>query len=917
MQKNYPDILKQWIGETRIDVARIEIQNQGTSENDVQISVTNDAECKIDSSDSKNGKIYHLNSTSRSVTFDIVCVKNGLLKVSLQGIQLIINGEKLTIIPDYVNFIANGTEILSTAKPDSPKNTSVVKNVVDGEILKIEVSWNPHVFTNNDLGKIGDEQFMEISCLPSQLQLPKVGFKKSIEFFENGAEYIYILDDDGIYDWWAIWNGNQKLSFDSEGVMQLAMSYLPPISLKSSMDKIDDVDLFKLCKTEFEKNPKSIELPIIDTEGKIVARVKKISKNADESLDWSKLSTVNLNWLNGKIYVASDSGIKLHGLFDFLKRCGSDVEIISNENIKEIFQDKKGTLIYGKDLYPDIPKMSADQLYQKVVSLKKQYADYLSMLRNYEGFHADLSHMEFPTDKFELPIKSCMKEFLAQIESDLPVILKDAYDIEELTWICDKLRTTDRFNSDNHLYLQYSSLKDFLKSMTVIDWTYVIGTKKVVFLFSDEEKSKYYPTKIERKDPKPLAIDEINEFVNSIPRSFSGSDFFNMILDSHPSLLTIGWHGLSSFVLVWKIFCEGKSVKDAIDRMSNPINEDEIKLLDVNLNNALKYKHRNDKKAFFKSIPNYLDPNKQYGLCDWFKAFFLSVNEVVGRKFNQRIAPAVFWDRHGEHQETFAKKFSVDFRDTFKMEQTVSDGFKHHKRIGVVRSPFTNFGCVYGRSIEKSSNPLPAFIMIKRFIQGYEYWCFEKFYGRYLKFDDPNFEIMRQVRFEDLKLYPRETIEKVCEFLRIPWSETCLHITTNGEDSGRVDGTAGFDVRPVFNPHSEHMSSFDFYRIELLNYQNYSVWGYKPKFYDGMKYTREELEKLYAIPFKIETQKFEKYPDWPNEKESKEFHEWILARAIDVMENGERQPIDSDGKPMRLVECLFPDLKPGQRLFEC
>ena len=376
-----------------------------------------------------------------------------------------------------------------------------------------------------------------------------------------------------------------------------------------------------------------------------------------------------------------------------------------------------------------------------------------------------------------------------------------------------------------------------------------------------------------------------------------------MILDSHPSLLTVAFHGLSSFVLVWKIFCEGKFVKDAIDHMRKPNDERETKLLNENLDIALRKSSKDSRKIFLDKLTNYLNPDKKYGMSDWFKAFYLSINEAVGRKFNQRIAPAIFWDKHGMNQHGFCRQFNIDLKDMNKMEQTVSDGFKHLKRIGVVRSPFTNFGCVYG-ALTRSSNPSVAFEIVKRFIQGYEYWCFEKFYGRYLNSDDPNFEIMRQVRFEDLKLYPQETTEKLCEFLRIPWSETCLHITTNGEDSGFVDGTAGFDTRPVFNPHSEHLSSFDFYRIELLNFQNFSsVWGYKPKFYDGMKYSREELEKLYAIPFKIETQKLEKYPDWPNEKQSKEFHEWILARAIDVMENGEKQPVDSDGKPMRLVEC--------------
>jgi hypothetical protein len=146
-----------------------------------------------------------------------------------------------------------------------------------------------------------------------------------------------------------------------------------------------------------------------------------------------------------------------------------------------------------------------------------------------------------------------------------------------------------------------------------------------------------------------------------------------------------------------------------------------------------------------------------------------------------------------------------------------------------------------------------------------------------------------------------------------------LNITTNGEDSGIVDRTAGFDVTPVYNTHPEHMSTLDYYRIELLNAKNFQVWGYKLKYYDGTKYTAEDLKKLFAIPFKVETQDLgEKWPGWPNQEEIKGFHEWITQRVLDVMEHGEKDySVDKNGKPLRLVEVLVPDLKPGQKLYEC
>ncbi len=77
---------------------------------------------------------------------------------------------------------------------------------------------------------------------------------------------------------------------------------------------------------------------------------------------------------------------------------------------------------------------------------------------------------------------------------------------------------------------------------------------------------------------------------------------------------------------------------------------------------------------------------------------------------------------------------------------------------------------------------------------------------------------------------------------------------------------------------------------------------------------------MFAIPFKVETQELDpkKWPGWPNQEEIKEFHEWILQRALEVMEHGEKDfSIDKNGKPLRLVEVLVPDLAPGQKLYEC
>ncbi len=391
-------------------------------------------------------------------------------------------------------------------------------------------------------------------------------------------------------------------------------------------------------------------------------------------------------------------------------------------------------------------------------------------LKSCSGFHMDFDKLPKTEDKIP-QTESRIKSFLSQVDSDFPILLEDAYDIEELTWMCDRLRDSDRFGADNHLYLQYSSRADFLKSMEVLDWTGIARSGKVVFLFSDEQKRKYYPTKTEPVAPAPLQIDEIVEIVNSFPRGYSGSDFFNMILDSHPSLLTIGWHGLSLFTVLWKVFLKDKPVKEAIEHLRNPNGKVEEDLQKINLSTMLNYKYERRLPAFFNGLSLYLDSEKIYGLHDWFKAFYLSANSAVGRKFLQRITPAVFYDKHGMGQAKIMLNLNIIKKEVVAMEKEVLNGFKYKRYAGVVRSPLGTLGSGVSQMVKAGQQPPPGWRtsplkMLRLHANGH--W-----HGRYMSETDTVFPVSCHVRFEDLKLYPRETTEKLCEFLRIPWSENC------------------------------------------------------------------------------------------------------------------------------------------------
>ncbi|MBD3879416.1 MAG: hypothetical protein SR1Q5_07010 [Quinella sp. 1Q5] len=730
-------------------------------------------------------------------------------------------------------------------------------------------------------------------------------------YLSGGVENIYFLDDAGRYALKALQKKDRYLSDDIYSQSILPLVSLAPAVFSLPIDEKNSKTLQKVVEAAFTQTTGVSELPIVGNDGHIVA-VARLHKEDRPAYDWKKVAATKYGLPEGKLYVSSMENAELKTMFETFKST-SDMELMTEENVNKIISGKaNGTLVYGTDIYPEIRKISVEELYKRLV-VGAVFEKNQKALSSCAGFHMNFD--EKPTTKGNQPkVESRIKSFLSQVESDAPIILEDAYDIEEITWMCDRLRVSDKFGSDNNLYLKYSSWADFLKSMENLDWTEIASCGKAVFLFGEEQKQKYYPAKPKLGTPLSLQIDEIVELVQSRPRSFSGSDFFNMILDSHPSLLTIGWHGLSIFTLLWKIFCKDKTVKEAVEHLRNPNEKEELFLRNLNLANMLKYKYKERLPFFLEGLTLYLNPEKKYGLHDWFKAFYLSANAAVGRKFLQRITPAIFYDIHGMNQHK--KRIGFNWKENLNMDNELMNGFKYKRYVGVVRYPLTKIGSVNTTVVKNGETPVyhSPFSVIKLYAE-------KNSCGPYMNENNPAFSVSRHVRFEDLKLYPRETTEKLCEFLRIPWSESCLHITTNGEDSGIVDGTAGFDIKPVYiyKKHLQHLSPLDYYRIELLNVKNFEFYGYRLRYYDGKKYTVEDLKKLFDIPFKVETQDLdEKWPDWPNPDECKEFHEWILQRALDVMEHGEEDfSIDKNGNQLRLVEVLVPDLAPGQKLYEC
>lgn len=118
---------------------------------------------------------------------------------------------------------------------------------------------------------------------------------------------------------------------------------------------------------------------------------------------------------------------------------------------------------------------------------------------------------------------------------------------------------------------------------------------------------------------------------------------------------------------------------------------------------------------------------------------------------------------------------------------------------------------------------------------------------------EPNLQyshwIEYKMRFEDIKLHPREKLMELCERLGIAWSDTMLK-TTAGNRPTVEHGSIDFDLKAVFNKYEDYLSEFDRFRISIAGSPYQKGYGYS--YYNCLKFSRKELQELFLKPLLVD-----------------------------------------------------------------
>lgn len=440
---------------------------------------------------------------------------------------------------------------------------------------------------------------------------------------------------------------------------------------------------------------------------------------------------------------------------------------------------------------------------------------------------------------------------------------------------CLSLEQCKESYPDAMYFTVYKTLDDERKSKTICSALENNNIKSISSYFADapflldyldlvpvEEKTEQTTGMVKRNSNK-IRIEDINDVLYLFNSSFSGTAFFDSIIDSHPNILSLGYSQLQTNL--WKYIEE---LKDAVTLEEFPFKLLEFfekSLYDLYGNSHIFMEEAfPDVERFTLEFKQAVSGRTVLNAKELFIAVFIAYHYMIHQKETRPKESKIvlYLEPHngGRLLETHAKWLCNNFeRITF---------------LKLIRNTISKAGSSFRYRIGTGGGlDLPSVRWLSGF--GMETKPLKKY-------DD----CVLALKFEDIKLHPHKTLGYLCKKLQIPWSDTLLETTINGSswvyDAGKSYSTTGYDLRAVYNTYDEYFSSFDRFRLDLLVREKQKAYGYPYLDYDRYNFSMKQLEEFFRFPYK-----FSKYIKFSNEKQEGRFWDEFFETNLDTLKKME------------------------------
>lgn len=233
------------------------------------------------------------------------------------------------------------------------------------------------------------------------------------------------------------------------------------------------------------------------------------------------------------------------------------------------------------------------------------------------------------------------------------------------------------------------------------------------------------------------------------------------------------------------------------------------------------------RQSFNNSMERILKLKKSFTSQELFVVFHIAYMEMLnGKQISDVGKYVIYWEPHFLSRNEFPF-FALWLEDKGINGQTIV-----LRRNNIVR---TGSACARSEKNRMAINAFKTMFLDEQIWDGvqiqYHFWS----------------EFV--MRFEDIKLKPKEKMIEVCNRLSIQWTDSMLQ-TTCADKPLEYRGSVDFDLKPVFNRYEEYLSEFDRFRISLASGPYQKKYGFP--YEDCLIFSRKELQELFMKLFQFE-----------------------------------------------------------------
>lgn len=347
---------------------------------------------------------------------------------------------------------------------------------------------------------------------------------------------------------------------------------------------------------------------------------------------------------------------------------------------------------------------------------------------------------------------------------------------------------------------------------------------------------------IGQKPSLRLQTDALKRVVAILFYGRSGSVFLGSLLDGHPKTVSTPGTYLTGFYEFWKehghlparelidVFVDYYAVLfDARNKSKSPITGPNAgEELGFTRMGPDRQKHLEiDREIFVNSLRDIITEEVRVPRRLFFQALHIAYNEALRRLTDPE--PIIVFPLHTPNRFR-AKELVKDFPDTVFLQ--------------VIRRPIQTLGSHFVHNVRKGMLDM---YLAEDMLAGVLFGGIPVVSGYGL--------LSRAVKLEDLHSNPRQTMQKICDWLGLPWNDILLKSTFNGIQWWNVIDSpqiSGFSKVTVSKKHREYISLFDEFRLNVLFVPKYKAWAYPfPRWYCSI-FIRLIALPLLLFPLRME-----------------------------------------------------------------